>query len=235
MLDDAVLHNGDTVADGHCLFLIVGDIHGGDANALLGVADDAAHLDTELCVQIGKRLVHQQHIRRDNQCASQCDTLLLTAGKLGGIHICLVPQPDHFQIMVRQLLGLLLCFMMQLHGREGQVFEHRHVRIQIELLEHHAGGLPHQLCFVFAGQLLSVDVDMAAGGLFQKVHTAHGSGFARTGWPDDHQLFAFGHFQVDILQNVQITEVFFHMLQLDHVAFPFSCFISPSRPPCLAG
>ena len=29
VLDDAVLHNGDTVTDGHCLFLIVGDIHGG--------------------------------------------------------------------------------------------------------------------------------------------------------------------------------------------------------------
>ena len=82
-------------------------------------------------------------------------------------------------------------------------------------------------CFIFAGQLLSIDVDMAAGGLFQKIHAAHRGGLARAGRPDDDQLFALGHFQVDILQNVKISEVFLHMFQLDHFAFPFSHFLFP--------
>lgn len=137
--------------------------------------------------------------------------------------------------MISQLLGLLLCLVVQLHGGQGQVLQHRHVRVQVELLEHHAGGLAHELCLVLAGQLLAVDVDVAAGGLLQKVHAAHGGGLARTGRPNDDQLFALGHFQVDILQNVQITEVFFHMFQLDHGTFPFSSCISSPGPHCPAG
>ena len=70
---------------------------------------------------------------------------------------------------------------------------------------------------------------------FQKIHAADGGGLARTGRPDDHQLFAFGHFQIDILQNVQITEVFLHMFQLDHCAFPFSRFVLSPEPLCPAG
>ena len=137
--------------------------------------------------------------------------------------------------MVRQLLGLLLCLVVQLHGGEGQVFQNSHVRVQVELLEHHAGGLAHEPGLILPRQLLPVNVNMAAGGLLQKVHAAHRGGLARTGRPDDDQLFALGHFQVDILQNVKISEVFLHMFQLDHFAFPFSHFISlKASLPCRA-
>ena len=86
--------------------------------------------------------------------------------------------PQRVPLVLRQLLGLLLGLAVQLHGREGQVFQHRHVRVQVEPLEHHAGGLAHKLGLVFGRQLLSVYVDMAAGGLFQKIHAAHCGGLA---------------------------------------------------------
>ena len=53
MLNDAVLHDCDGIADGHRLFLIMGNVDGGDPHILLGVTDHASHLQTELGVQIG--------------------------------------------------------------------------------------------------------------------------------------------------------------------------------------
>ena len=105
---------------------------------------------------------------------------------------------------------------MELHRGQRQILQHRHVRVKIELLEHHAGRFPHELGLVFVGQLLPVDVHMAAGRLFQKVHAPHRGGFARTGRPDDDQLFSLGNLKVDVLQNVQIAEIFVYMFQFDH-------------------
>ena len=47
-------------------------------------------------------------------------------------------------------------------------FEHRHVGVEVELLEDHAHVVADDPGLVLVGQLLTVDVDVAAGRLFQK-------------------------------------------------------------------
>ena len=84
MLNDAVLHDCDGIADGHRLLLIMGDIDGGDADILLGVADHASHLQTKLGIQIRQWFIHQQNVRGDDQRPGQRNTLLLAAGELVG-------------------------------------------------------------------------------------------------------------------------------------------------------
>ena len=119
--------------------------------------------------------------------------------------------------MICQLFGLGPGFVVQLHGGQRQIFQHRHVRVEVELLEHHADVFADDLGLILVRQLFAVDVNVAAGGLFQKVHAADGGGFAAAGRANDDQLFALGHFEVHVFQNVQVAEVFVYVFEFDHL------------------
>ena len=84
LLNHAAMHHGDTIRNGQRFLLIVGDIYGSNAHLSLDALDNIAHFHTQLGVQVGQRLVHQQHLRLDDDGARQRHALLLTAGKLGG-------------------------------------------------------------------------------------------------------------------------------------------------------
>ena len=81
LLDEAVAHDDDAVAERHGLRLVVGDVDecGVDAGAELD--DLSAHLVTELGVEVGQRLVHQQDLRIADDGAADGDTLALAAGQ----------------------------------------------------------------------------------------------------------------------------------------------------------
>ena len=66
LLDVALAHDRDAVRNSHGFFLVVGDVHIGDAHRVLDLLDDGAHLHAQLGVQVGQGLVHQQHIRLDH-------------------------------------------------------------------------------------------------------------------------------------------------------------------------
>ena len=81
--DAALLHHHDAVRDGQRLLLIVGDVDGGEAEALLQLADLGAHAAAQAGVEVRQRLVEQQHLRLEHQRAGDGDALLLAARKLG--------------------------------------------------------------------------------------------------------------------------------------------------------
>ena len=135
--------------------------------------------------------------------------------------MCLVPQTYYIEIMICQILRFLFALVMKLHGSYGQILKHRHMRIQIELLEHHGDGLPDDLGLIRMRQLLSIDIDMTTGRLLQEIHASHGGGFPRAGGSDDNQLFAFFYFQIDIFQYLEISEILTYIFQSDHFAPPF--------------
>ena len=82
LLDEAVAHDDDAVTERHGLRLVVGDVDecGVDAGAELD--DLSAHLVTELGVEVGQRLVHQQDLRIADDGAADGDALAL-AGRTG--------------------------------------------------------------------------------------------------------------------------------------------------------
>ena len=84
LLHAALVHHHQPVGQRHRLGLVVRHHDRGDAAAPLQDADLARHLLAQLGVEIGQRLVEQQHARLDRQRAGQCDALLLAAGKLAG-------------------------------------------------------------------------------------------------------------------------------------------------------
>ena len=62
---------------GQATFLIMRDIDGRDADAVLDILDDGAHLHAQLGVQVGKWLVKEQHIGLDAQRTRQRHALLI--------------------------------------------------------------------------------------------------------------------------------------------------------------
>ena len=66
------------------------------------------------------------------------DALLLPAGEHRGVFVRLVGKADALEQRHGLRIGVDLRFESQLHGGEGDVLLHRHVREEIEVLEDHA-------------------------------------------------------------------------------------------------
>ena len=102
---------------------------------------------------------------------------------------------------------------------------------QVELLEDHAHVVADDFGLVLVGQLLTVDVDVAAGRLFQKVHAADGGRFAAAGRSDNDQLFALGDLEVHVFEDVQVSEVLVNVFEFDHCDPRLSLSCSVVRAP----
>ena len=77
----SVFHDDDTIAQGHCLSLVMSDIHECRVDPLAEFDDLRAHLVTQFCVQVGERLVHQEYLRITDHSSSNGNTLTLSAGE----------------------------------------------------------------------------------------------------------------------------------------------------------
>ncbi len=79
LLQDAEVHDGDAVAHRHCLDLVVGHVDDRGAKALVQARDLGSRLHAELGIEVGQRLVHQEHGRLAHDRAAQGDALSLAA------------------------------------------------------------------------------------------------------------------------------------------------------------
>ena len=139
----------------------------------------------------------------------------------------LLGEADALQVRRSQLLRLILFHPAQLHGGERQVLHHRQVRIEVELLEDHRGILPVEAGARLARHGLPVDEHLASRDLLQPVHAADQRALAGAARPDDDQLFALLHVQVDALEHLQVTKPLVHIPQFNHAASA-SCHRSPA-------
>ena len=82
MLDPAGPHHRDAGGEGHRFDLVVRDIDDGRGQALVQALQLDPHLDAQLGIEIGQRLVEQEHLGLLHQRASDRDPLALAAGEL---------------------------------------------------------------------------------------------------------------------------------------------------------
>ena len=117
----------------------MGDVDEGDAKLALHAAQLLAHLDAQLLVERGQRLVEQQHARLGDRGARQRDALLLAAGKLRRQPIGEFGQPHLFHHGVGGLAAFGLGYAAH-PQRKGDVVAYGKVRKQRVGLEHHRGA-----------------------------------------------------------------------------------------------
>ncbi len=140
--DDRLL-GAQRAGDGDALLLAAGEVLGKLAG-LVRQADalerDHGGLSRLLLGLRGGRLVEQDDRLLGAQRAGDGDALLLAAGEVLGKLAGLVRQADALERDHGGLSRLLLGLLLQLDGCEREVAEHRHIGIQVELLEHHGTG-----------------------------------------------------------------------------------------------
>ena len=73
------------VAESHSLGLIVGNVNEGGIELLTEKDYLSAHLVTELGVEVGKRLVHKEHLGMADHGAADGDALALASGEGAGL------------------------------------------------------------------------------------------------------------------------------------------------------
>ena len=199
--DMAVAHHHDAVGHGHRLDLVVGDIDRGGAQALMQLADLAAHLHPKLGVKVRERLVEQEHLGIAHNRAPHRDALALAprqlarvAPKVGG-KAQNIGRPRH----PRGDLGLVHPRHLQ---RKAHVRGHRLVRIKRVVLEHHRdialgrGEVVHHPI---------TDRDLARGDAFQPRDHPQQGGFAAARRPDQHHELTVGNIHVHAVNHLKPT------------------------------
>ena len=80
LLNHAILHDDDAVAQGHGLGLIVRNVHERGVDAIAQLDNLGAHLVAKLRVEVRERLVHEQHLGFAHDSATDRHALTLAAG-----------------------------------------------------------------------------------------------------------------------------------------------------------
>ena len=183
--------------------------------ALHDVEDFADHLGVER----RRRLIKQHDLRLHREGARNRDALLLAARKLRRVAVGFVCEADARQELLCRLLGLFLCDMAHLHRREHDVLEHRHVREEVEALEHHADFLADVVDIRLAIQQDAVDGHRAFRRHFEEVDAPQQRTLARARRADDDDDFLLLDMEVDALQDVGVAIRFVQVFNVDHLDY----------------
>ena len=87
LLDAAVAHDRQAIAEGERLGLVVGDEHGGEAEPAVQLVDLGPHLVAQAGVEVAQRLVEQHEVGPGDEPPGEGDALLLAAAELGRVAV----------------------------------------------------------------------------------------------------------------------------------------------------
>ena len=136
LLHHALLHHDDPVGHRQRLVLVVRHVDRRAFELRVDAADLRAHLDAQLGVEVRQRFVHQHEQRLDHDRARDRDALLLAARQLAGQLAFMADELHELERRLRAPAGFLPRHAAHLQA-EADVVEHRHVREQRVVLEHH--------------------------------------------------------------------------------------------------
>ena len=178
-------------------------------------AHDVQDLLDHLGIESARRLIEEHEARLHRERTRDGDALLLTARKLLGIGLCLVRQADLLQEHARILFRLFACGLSDLARRKRDVVQNRHVREEIEALEHHADLGTHAVD-VGCGKFLAVDGNLSLGRHVEVVDRAQERRLARTGRPYDDDDLLVRDLEIDALEDEVIAECLVKPLNAYH-------------------
>ena len=159
LLDFAGHEHRHAVGQRHRLFLVVGDVDGGDAERALQLLQLGARFQPQLGVEIGEGLVEQEQPRLAHDGAGQRAALLLAARQLAGLAVEQMVDLDLARGFLHRGLDLGLRQLGHFE-REGDVLVHGHVRVERVALEHHGDVA---VARIRRRDVLAVDEDPAGG------------------------------------------------------------------------
>lgn len=190
-----LFHDADTIAHGHGLDLVVGDINHGGPEAGMELADLGPHGDAHFGVEVGKGFIEEKDLGIADDGATDGDALALTTGEGLGLAVEKFFDAEDGGGLLHAagnfLLGLFLKF-----EAEGHIIEDGHVWVEGVVLKDHGDITILWLDLIDDA---TGDGDGAAGDFLEAGDHAQRSGFAATGRPDQDHEFAVTDIEVDFL------------------------------------
>src|SRR5262249_7714439 len=132
----ALVQHHDAVAHGHGLDLVVGDVDRGRPDAPVELLELLARSRAQLRVQVGQRLVEEEHRRLAHDRAGEGDALPLAAGQLARLAVEQALDAEQAGGPLHLLAVLVLGHALRLQ-RKGDVLVHAEVGVERVALEHH--------------------------------------------------------------------------------------------------
>jgi hypothetical protein len=197
LLHAAGVHDNHPFRERHRLDLVVGDEERGRAQLAVQLLDLEPGLGAQLGVEVGERLVEQEHRRLTDDRTPHSDALPLSARELAGLSLQERRQLEDLRGLVDTVADLGFRHLRDLQA-VGHVGEHRHVRIERVVLEHH-GDVP--LGRLEVVDHASGDRDLAAGDLLEPRHHAQQRRLAAARRADDDDELAVGDLGVDAVND----------------------------------
>ena len=159
------------------------------------LGDLGTHLHTELGVEVGERLVHEEDLGLTRDSAAHGNALTLTAGERRGLAVEQLLEVEDARGIVHDLIDLVLRGLAQAQ-RERHVLVNRHVRVERVVLKHHRDVAVLGLHIVHDA---TVDLERARGDVLQACDHAQRSRFAATRRSDKDDELLVGDLEVEIL------------------------------------
>ena len=184
LLQAALVHHADPVADGKRFQLVVGHKQGGGPGGLENAAHFMGQALAQIHIQVGKGLVEQQQPGLGRQRPGQCHTLLLPARELVRMQMAGLSQTHQCQHLLdtRKPLG-----GRQVRQAKAHIARHVQVRKERVVLKHHADAprLGRQV-LLGAADHVAGQPDAACAGALQSGHGAQQGGLAAARRADQH-------------------------------------------------
>ncbi len=174
LLDQAVVHDGDAVAHGERLVLVVGDVDERDADLALDPLELDLHRLAELEVERAERLVQEQRPGVVDQGSRERDPLLLAARHLTRAPLLTADEIDDLQHLAHPPLDLLV-------GYAPAPEAERHVLPDVHVREERVGLEDHvhvALVRRYVGDVLPLQPYGAPRGVLEPGDHPHGGGLA---------------------------------------------------------
>jgi hypothetical protein len=174
--------------------LIVRHEDGRDSQVALELAYLGPHLSSQLCVEVRKRLVHEEHLRLANDGATHGDSLPLAPRELSGLPGEVLVEVEQAGYPGHALVDLSLRQPPKLE-RESEVVVDSLVRVEGIVLEDHRDvTLPRR----DAVDNAVADLDHPVSHLLEAGDHPQRRSLAAAGWAhEDHEL-AVGDLEVEI-------------------------------------
>ena len=159
-------------------------------------------------VERRRRLIEQHDLGRQAQGTCDGDALLLAARKLQRILAGLFRDTHPLQLHHRLFFGVSFRHLADPHRRQRQIFQHREMRKQVELLKNHADFFAHVIdCLDVVGQFDAVHEQMSLLVFLKPVDTANQGGLAGARGAANNDTLAGCDVQIDIPQHMEIVAV----------------------------
>ena len=184
--------------------MVVRDVDDGSAGGALQPTQLDAQLLAQLGVERGQRLVHQEHARPAHQRPADRHALHLAAGQGRGLAVQLAFDVQHLGHLPHAARDLRRVGAPQRRAqREGQVVEHREMRVERVLLEHEGAVAPGGQG---VGDVVAIHADAAGIGAFQPCHEAQRGRLAGAAGPEDDEKLAIGHGESELAHRAHRAE-----------------------------